>query len=101
MTIARKKLTLLLLVVFVLSNSSLVIASALNLSVYVYVEEGKDEEIEVQEFIEKNVSFPLKQKSQVSLSSYICFDDRVSITTFRPTPNRYVCRHIMFRAILI
>ncbi len=96
----KRKLTILLLMIFVLSNSSWVIASVLKSSNYEVFEEETESEVEIQAFVSKNNVSSFKEihgKSVNKVSGLIS----VGISSFPYFSKITSKKYIMFRVMLI
>jgi len=96
----RRKLTILLLMIFVLSNSSFVIASVLKSPNYEFVDEETESEIEIQAVVSKsNISqFKEKHRNSVNKISRPKAFGVFAVPYFSKVVSK---KYIVFRAILV
>lgn len=96
----RKRLTMLILMLFVLANSSLVVASVLNISIYEVVEEEVQSEVAISESNVKNSfrKFRLRtENAQTRILSVSSYESTALPNSFAFLSEKY----LLFRSILI
>ena len=96
----RRKLTILLLMIFVLSNSSFVIASVLKSPNYEFVDEETESETEIQAVVSKSNISQFKEIHGSSVTKISCHKalSVLAVPRFSKVISK---KYIMFRAILI